>query len=100
MLSGASGLSTLIPHPLILTPTRLKNTLEENKKRLTIFVDLKEGEKLGRVEENIEDKKTYTYYKEEAYRGQWVARWWYGEGRGKTIKYLDDDFIEFCKFLD
>lgn len=100
MLSGANGLSTLVPHPLILTPTRLKNTLEENKKRLTIFIDLKEGEKLGRVEENIEDEKTYTYYKEVAYRGQWVARWWYGEGRGKTIKYLDEDFTEFCKFLD
>ena len=83
MLSGTNGLSTLVAQPLILTPTRLKNTLEENKKRLNIFVDLQEGEKLGRVEETIDDKKITSYYKEEAYRGQWIARWWYGEGRIK-----------------
>ena len=100
MLSGTNGLSTLVAQPLILTPTRLKNTLEENKKRLNIFVELKEGEKLGRVEETIDDKKVISYYKEEAYRGQWIARWWYGEGRLKTITYLDEDFTEFCKFLD
>ena len=100
MLSGANGLSTLVPHPLILTPTRLKNTLEENKKRLNIFVELNEGEKLGRVEETIDDKKVITYYKEEAYRGQWIARWWYGEGRHQTIKYLNTDFSEFTKFQE
>ena len=72
MLSGTNGLSTLVAQPLILTPTRLKNTLEENKKRLNIFVELKEGEKLGRVEETIDDKKVTSYYKEEAYRGQWI----------------------------
>ena len=80
MLSGTNGLSTLVAQPLILTPTRLKNTLEENKKRLKIFVDLQEGEKLGRLEEIVDDKKVIRYYKEEAYRGQWIARWWYGEG--------------------
>lgn len=100
MLSATTGLSTLVAQPLILTPTRLKNTLEENKKRLNIFVELKEGEKLGRVEETIDDKKVVSYYKEEAYSGQWIARWWYGEGRNKTIEYLDQDFTEFCKFLD
>ena len=100
MLSGTNGLSTLVAQPLILTPTRLKNTLEENKKRLNVFVELKEGEKLGRVEEIIDDRKVVGYYKEEAYRGQWIARWWYGEGRSKTIEYLDEDFTTFCKFLD
>ena len=100
MLSGSNGLSTLVAQPLILTPTRLKNTLEENKKRLNIFVDLQEGEKLGRVEEKVDDKKL-CYYKEEAYQTcEWIARWWYGEGRIKTISYLDEDFTEFCKFLD
>jgi len=100
MLTGTNGLSTLVAQPLILTPTRLKNTLEENKKRLQIFVDLQEGQKLGREEEMVDNKKVITYYKEEAYRGQWIARWWYGEGRLKTISYLDEDFTEFCKFLD
>ena len=51
MLSGTNGLSSLVAQPLILTPTRLKNTLEENKKRLKIFTELQEGEKLGRIEE-------------------------------------------------
>ena len=37
-------------------------------------------------------KNFVSYYKEEAYRGQWIARWWYGEGRNKTIEYLDEDF--------
>ena len=92
MLSGSNGLSTLVAQPLILTPTRLKNTLEENKKRLKIFTELKEGEKLGRIEEMEGEKKILSYYKEEAYRGQWIARWWYGEGRIKTIGYLDEDF--------
>lgn len=100
MLSGSNGLSTLVAQPLILTPTRLKNTLEENKKRLKIFTELKEGEKLGRIEEMEGEKKILSYYKEEAYRGQWIARWWYGEGRIKTIGYLDEDFTTFCKFLD
>lgn len=100
MLSGTNGLSTLVAQPLILTPTRLKNTLEENKKRLGIFIELKVGEKLGRSEETIDDNKVVSYYKEEAYRGQWIARWWYGEGRDKTIKYLDSDFTIFCRFLD
>ena len=100
MLSGTNGLSSLVAQPLILTPTRLKNTLEENKKTLKIFTELKEGEKLGRMEEMEGEKKILSYYKEEAYRGQWIARWWYGEGRNKTIEYLDEDFTTFCKFLD
>ena len=62
MLSGSNGLSTLVAQPLILTPTRLKNTLEENKKRLNIFVELKEGEKLGREEEIVDKKKVVSYY--------------------------------------
>ena len=70
MLSGTNGLSSLVAQPLILTPTRLKNTLEENKKRLKIFTELKEGEKLGRIEEMEGEKKILSYYKEEAYRGQ------------------------------
>ena len=36
----------------------------------------------------VDDKKVISYYKEEAYRGQWIARWWYGEGRLKTISYF------------
>ena len=56
MLSGTNGLSTLVAQPLILTPTRLKNTLEENKKRLNIFVDLRRR-KIRTSRRKIDDKK-------------------------------------------
>ena len=52
------------------------------------------------MEETIDDKKVVSYYKEEAYRGQWIARWWYSESREKTIDYLDEDFTKFMNFLD
>ena len=42
-VSGTNGLSSLVAQPLILTPTRLKNTLEENKKRENNFVYINEG---------------------------------------------------------
>ena len=29
-----------------------------------------------------------------------ISRWWHGEGRDKTIEYLDTDFSEFMKYLD
>ena len=29
-----------------------------------------------------------------------VSRWYYGEGRMKTIDYLEEDFSNFMRFLD
>ncbi len=85
------------PQPLILTSTRLKEKFEKNKKNLEIFKDLAENEKLGKqVNKNGESE----YYKVAEYRGMFVSRWWYGEGRQKTTKYLEDDFSNFMKFLD
>ena len=40
------------------------------------------------------------YYKVGEYRGMFISRWYYGEGRYKTIEYLDVDFSEFMKYLD
>ena len=31
-------------------------------------------------------------------RTLWVSRWYYGEGRYKTLEYLDEDFTVFMKF--
>ena len=101
----------------------LKKELEIYKKDLNIFTNLKNGEKLGKVlkpEENIKHKpiehKTpepttiehnpsenslkKIYYKQIPYIGLWISRWWYSEGREKTIEYLDDDFLKFMNYLD
>ena len=73
------------PQPLILTSTRLKEKFEKNKKNLEIFKDLAENEKLGKqVNKNGESE----YYKVAEYRGIFISRWWYGEGRQKTVKYF------------
>ena len=40
------------------------------------------------------------YYKQIPYRGLWLSRWWYSEGRDKTIEYLDEDFLKFMNYLD
>ena len=83
--------------PLVLTPTRLEDHFKKNKSSLAIFKELKEGEKLGKV---INEEGKPEYYKVIQYRGMWISRWYYGEGRGKTIEYLESDFSEFMKFLD
>ena len=75
----------------------MKENFEKNKKNLEIFKDLAENEKLGKqVNKNGES----VYYKVSEYRGMFVSRWWYGEGRGKTVEYLENDFSNFMKFLD
>lgn len=104
----------------------LKKELEIYKKDLNIFTNLKNGEKLGKVlkpEENIKHKTLEPtplenikhkpikhnpsenslkkiYYKQIPYSGLWISRWWYSEGREKTIKYLDEDFLKFMNYLD
>ena len=82
---------------LIFGPTPLEGQLEENKKKLDVFRDLKTGEKLGKQEDI---SKNLQYYKVANYRGLWLSRWYYGESRQKTIQYLDEDFTIFMEFLD
>ena len=96
MISQIAGNLQKQPQPLILTPTRLKDNFEKNKNNLAIFKDLKEGEKLGK---ELKEGKSH-YYKVEHYMGIQVSRWYYGEGRMKTIDYLEEDFSNFMRFLD
>ena len=84
------------PKPLVLTPTRLEDNFKKNKCNLAIFKELQEGDKLGK---EIKDDKLQ-YYKVSHYTGIQFSRWWYGEGRMKTIDYLENDFSDFMKFLD
>jgi len=97
MFSAIAGSLQLQPQPLILTPTRLKDNFDKNKNNLEIFKDLKEGEKLGKI---INSEGKPEYYKVNHYMGIQVSRWWHGEGRMKTIEYLEEDFSNFMKFLD
>lgn len=82
---------------IISTTTRLKETFNYHKKNLIVFKNLNEGEKLGK---QINKNGDSEYYKVSHYTGIQISRWWYGEGRIKTVEYLDNDFSEFMKFLD
>jgi hypothetical protein len=82
----------------------LKKELEIYKKELEIFTNLQNGEKLGKElklepsDKPSDNKKKY--YKQLPYNGLWLSRWWYSEGRDKTIDYLDEDFSKFMNYLD
>ena len=97
MISAIAGSLQPQAQPLILTPTRLKDNFEKNKINLEIFKDLQEGEKLGK---QINSEGKPEYYKVSHYTGIQVSRWYYGEGRMKTVEYLENDFSDFMKFLD
>jgi hypothetical protein len=97
MLSKLANNLNLPAQPLILTPTRLKDNFENNKNNLEIFKDLKEHEKLGKL---ISKEGKPEYYKVSPYTGISISRWWYGEGRMKTVEYLEDDFSNLMRFLD
>ena len=97
MISSLVGPIQLNTQPLISTTTKLEEDFKKNKQNLNIFIDLKKNEKLGKV---INNQGEAEYYKVAEYRGLWLSRWWYNEGRMKTVEYLDKDFSEFMKFLD
>lgn len=82
---------------LVLTPTRLEDNFKKNKINLAIFKELKKGEKLGKI---IDGEGKPQYYKVDHYMGIQISRWWHGEGRKKTVEYLNEDFTDFMKFLD
>ena len=97
MISAIAGSLQPQTQPLILTPTRLNDNFEKNKINLEIFKNLKEGEKLGK---QINSEGKPEYYKVSHYMGIQFSRWYYGEGRLKTVDYLENDFSDFMKFLD
>ena len=95
MLSAT--LNNLPRKAIFLPSTEMKETLEKHKKTLEIFRNLKQNEKLGKQKDV---SGVMQYYKVGEYRGMFISRWYYGEGRYKTIEYLDVDFSEFMKYLD
>ena len=55
------------------------------------------GEKLGK---ELNAKGELEYYKVTDHKLLFISRWYYNEGREKTIEYLEEDFSQFMKFLD
>ena len=80
-------------NPYSTFPLDLQASFDEHQEKLNIFLQLEEGEKIGKDQ----DEK---YYKFSNSYGQLAMRYWYGENREKTIKYLDKDLGEYMSFLD
>ena len=64
------------------------------KKKLNIFLSIKVGDKI------MEDSSKGVLYIEPPSYFQSIKRWWYGENKVSTFKYLDRYFVEFVRFLD
>ena len=77
-------------------PFDLNKDFIKFKQKLNVFIDLKVGEKIGKKNNDLNNK--YWIYKESNY--QKIQRWWYNENRYITIVQLDFDFGNFFKFLD
>ena len=94
-----------------------RRVLENYKQKLEIFNNLEVGIKLGKTNETNETNENNEHYdaKETEYKEliiteeyyifentsfQKLSRWWCGEDREKTFKYLDKDFTKVMKFLD
>jgi len=71
-----------------------KTTMDNIKKRISLFKDLTENEKIGK------DEETGEYYIDKYTMTQKLSRWWYGENREKTVEYIKEEFKVFSEFLD
>ena len=75
------------------TIQELQNELNNQKKKLSIFLDLETNYKIGKYNNG-------DYYIVYPNMLQTAWRWLYDENREKTFIYLDEDFSKFCKILD
>ena len=80
------------------TPENIKPKTPENIKPKPIEPKPIEHKSLEHNPPESSLKKKY--YKQIPYSGLWLSRWWYSEGRDKTIEYLDEDFLKFMNYLD
>ena len=74
----------------------LEKEFEEKKEQLSIFKNMKMGDKIMKVQ----DCSNNSYYIVGNDDWQRTKRWWAGEDRNKTITYLDEEFQTFAKYLD
>lgn len=79
-------------HRVSTFPLDLQVIFDEQRDILNIYLELKEGEKIGK------DKDIY--YKFTNGYSQVAMRYWYDENREKTVNYLDKDLGNYINFLD
>ena len=77
-----------------MTKLELDKAFDVQKKKLNIFLSIKAGDKI------MEDGNRGVLYIEPPSYFQSIKRWWYGENKVSTFKYLDLYFVEFIRFLD
>ena len=77
-----------------MTIVELEKTFQLQKKKLNLFLSIKEGDKI------MEDTEGQVLYLEPPSYFQSIKRWWYGENKTRTFDHLDCYFIEFMRFLD
>jgi len=75
----------------------LEEELEQLKKKLEIFKQMKKGDKIMKTTDSSNNVIYYTIGNDDWQR---TKRWWYSEDRNKTITYLDEEFKSFAKYLD
>jgi len=80
-------------NPFSTFPLDLHSIFKEQQEKLNIFLELKEGEKIGKDTDN-------KYYKFSNGYTQVGFRWFYDENREKTVNYLDEDLGEYINLLD
>jgi len=74
--------------------TDFEKVLIKFKIELKLFETLQSGHKI------MKDSTTNILYSEPPGNFQWIKRWWYGEDKERTFKYLDVIFTDFMKYLD
>jgi len=77
-----------------MTITELQKNFEIQKKKLNIFLSIKNGDKI------MENVQSNILYIEPPGYLQSIKRWWYRENKTSTFNYLDQYFVEFVRFLD
>ena len=77
-----------------MTIVELEKTFQLQKKKLNLFLSIKEGDKI------MEDTGKHVLYLEPPSYFQSIKRWWYGENKTRTFDHLDCYFVKFTRFLD
>jgi len=85
-------------HPLIkgfrFNIQEMKNTFNTFKTRIEPLEELNKGDKLSMTtEQNI-------FIVQHMGTFQFLHRWWFNESRAKTVQHLNDNFLDYMRFID
>lgn len=71
----------------------MRDTFDKFKTRIEQIEKLNAGDKLAMTEDNI-------FIVHHMGTFQFLHRWWFNESREKTVQYLNDNFLDYMKFID